>query len=132
MTDVEDFLEHFGVKGMHWGVSRRSNKRMSTEAKRAKQVKDKAKKHGRGSLTNKELGDYNKRINLEQQYKKLQPPSKFKSGHSFVKETMAVIGTVTAAYALSQKTQQGRDLSKRVEKMLEEKWQKMQEKGLGL
>lgn len=68
------FLEHHGVKGQRWGVRRRSGSgRMSTEAKRSHEILTKAKTHGHKALTNKELGDLNKRLQLEQQFHKLNP-----------------------------------------------------------
>ena len=68
------FLEHYGVKGMKWGVSRPrgSNGRVSTERKQADKTLQKTRTHGKRSLTNKELADYNKRLELETKFNKLQ------------------------------------------------------------
>lgn len=77
MTVVDDFLAHYGVKGMKWGVRRKrgSNGLVSTEAERASQLLEKVKKEGGvQSLSNKELGDLNKRLQLERQYSQLIMP----------------------------------------------------------
>lgn len=79
MIDEEqfDFLEHYGVKGMKWGVSRMpgSPGRASTERKVADKTYFKDKEHGRRALTNKELADYNKRLQLENNFLKLRETS---------------------------------------------------------
>jgi hypothetical protein len=73
-----DFLEHYGVKGMRWGVSRNmpgAPGRASTERKVADKTYFKDKEHGRRALTNKELADYNKRLQLENNFLKLRETS---------------------------------------------------------
>lgn len=74
---IDDFLEHHGVKGMKWGVRKQDStgalrqkkpRVLSTEAKRKEQIISKAKKKGKDSLTNKELADLNKRLQMEQQF----------------------------------------------------------------
>lgn len=101
--NVDDFLEHHGIKGMKWGVRRKGNVRVSSEAKRVSQIRAKAKTHGSHSLTNKELGDYNKRVQLETQYKNLTPTkgAKVKAGHNFVRDILAVGVTVNSAIAFA-------------------------------
>ena len=56
----ENFLEHFGVKGMKWGVRRKSGS-------------DKAKSSGQTAktLTNKELKKRVNRLNMEKRYSQL-------------------------------------------------------------
>jgi hypothetical protein len=81
---IDDFLSHFGVKGMKWGVRRnRSGKSgkggTQTHHKpgdapdhtRARDLHSAAKTHGTRVLTNKDLEDLNRRLNLEQNYSKL-------------------------------------------------------------
>ncbi len=86
MSEVTDFLEHFGVKGMKWGVRRRSGGRSSArpgakqghskDAKEFAVIQKKAKRGGSPkALTNKELQAFNQRMDLERRYKQLQPPS---------------------------------------------------------
>lgn len=78
MSDsVNDFLSHYGVKGMKWGVrgsnSSASSVPASDDSRRATEVLAKAKVGGTKSLSNKDLQDLNTRMNLEQQYARLAP-----------------------------------------------------------
>lgn len=94
METIDDVLEHYGIKGMKWGV-RRSDEQLarargrrkekgepvtptkkSADAKKAAAAKDIAKKEGVGALSNDQLQDLNKRLNLEQQYSKLTTGNK--------------------------------------------------------
>lgn len=80
------FLEHFGVKGMKWGV-RRDNigesakaagvkvhefTKTSADAKKAGAVRTKAKIAGVQTLTNNDLQQLITRMNLERQFKDLK------------------------------------------------------------
>jgi hypothetical protein len=93
---VNDILSHTGVKGMKWGVRRKatvgaqevivSDKRIgkgiktsggkghpaSSEAVSARKIGQIGKKSGLSSLSNKQLQEYNQRLNLEQQAKRLR------------------------------------------------------------
>ncbi len=68
--NVEEFIEHVGVKGMHWGV-RKSNvsKKRSAESKRVSELKKKPAHQ----LTNKQLKTINERMNLEQNFSRMNP-----------------------------------------------------------
>lgn len=78
----ETFLEHYGVKGMKWGVIRsrlssgakdvHNYVKTSGDAKAAGAVKQKAKIAGVDSLSNKDLATVITRMNLENQYKNLK------------------------------------------------------------
>ena len=91
---MEDFLEHYGVKGMRWGVRKAptrtkvrvtqvpgqpgkatggTGQRMSDDARRALVNKQKAKKSTTDALSDKELAALVKRMQLEQQYNNLRP-----------------------------------------------------------
>lgn len=85
MNDGTDYLEHFGVKGMKWGVrkaksavsSARSKHQVrkaarhpqSPEAARAHALRKQVKKKGLDSLSNSELQALNNRLNLEANYR---------------------------------------------------------------
>lgn len=108
MTDVSDFIEHYGVKGQRWGVRNKSkitlgkkDLRTSTESKRASEVLRKARKHGISSLTNKELGDLNKRLDLERKFSSVGPKSKLNVGANFVKSSLSVGRSVNDAVAFA-------------------------------
>lgn len=91
--EVENFLKHFGIKGMKWGVRRkRSSEHDSEDAKAALEAARKVKKHGSSSLSNKELQALVTRMNLEQQLSKLQTqkPSTFQKGKKAVQEILSV------------------------------------------
>lgn len=89
---VEDFLAHYGVKGMRWGVRRdrspekvqvvtQAGKRVRTsggknqptsnDAVRAAIIKQKAAKSTTDSLSNKQLQEAIMRMNLERQFAQL-------------------------------------------------------------
>jgi len=66
--EVDEILEHFGVKGMKWGV--RQALSTSDDAKIAGSVKNQAKVGGVTSLSNEQIATAIKRMNLENEYKK--------------------------------------------------------------
>lgn len=78
---LDDYLEHFGVKGMKWGVRRRGRsasgatdevgqrKASSSDAKKTGALTDRAP----DQLTTKQLQAVNKRLNLEREYARLNP-----------------------------------------------------------
>lgn len=88
MDDLEDFLEHYGVKGMRWGVrkasgggakpARNSSTRGSSPGTRTYDAK---------KLNNRELKKVVERMKLEQEYARLNQPKK-KKGENFVSKTL--------------------------------------------
>jgi len=88
MDDVDTFLEHFGVRGMRWGVRKKAasgdgsvdaparGKQRSEDARTAGKNLQRSKKQGVGSLSNQELKSLNERMNLEANYKQLNAKQK--------------------------------------------------------
>lgn len=112
--ELDDFLAHYGVLGMKWGVrrsraqldraaARRGEKRKAKEASKSddhKKAKRLAKKPA-SELSNQELSELNKRMNLEQNYNQLMARnSKTTKGHNAAKAVLAVGATAQSAYAL--------------------------------
>lgn len=71
--EVSEVLEHYGTKGMKWGVRKSKVARQgpSAEAKDAHRGLVKAKVNGPQALTNRELKIVNERLNLEQNFQRL-------------------------------------------------------------
>lgn len=112
-SDVSKFLEHFGVKGMHWGVRKREpvtsttvsskggkikkvqlsdrvhtqRSKPSTDATRFAVAKAVVKKHSTDSLSNEELKSLVTRMQLEQQYSNLSTQQQ-NAGHKFVNQLL--------------------------------------------
>jgi hypothetical protein len=127
MQTIDEVLEHFGVKGMHWGVRKdrpgttggeavtvrvRAGKRVVTtgghgqgpheDAVKAAISKRTAKKSSTDALSTKELQDMVNRMNLEQQYSRLTAgPNRIKKGLSVVKTILSVGKTVNEAVAFA-------------------------------
>lgn len=101
---AQDFLAHFGVKGMKWGVRKqKASHPSSSDAERAKATRDLIKKHGTKSVDNKDLQHLVTRMNLEKQYNTLmeQNPGKIRKGHAFVKNALAMGKTAQEVYNLA-------------------------------
>ena len=75
MMNTTDFLEHHGVKGMKWGVRKSGTRKTSSDYKKTAKLRN---RHP-AELSNKQLKSINERINLEQNYRRLNP-SKIKTG----------------------------------------------------
>jgi hypothetical protein len=100
MSDAPTFgevLEHFGIKGMKWGVRRtraQIDAGASEDHKNAKAAREKARKGGgTKALTNQELQALITRANLETQYSKIAP-SKFDKGKRVVSGILSTGKTV--------------------------------------
>lgn len=112
VAHAEPFLEHYGVKGMKWGVRKSEprvavptstshkpgdfvrakggqNQPASEDAVRVAGVRQKAKASTTDALSNKELQDLVTRMNLEQQYSSLMQKSDRRSkGAKFVNKIL--------------------------------------------
>lgn len=115
----ETQLQHFGVKGMRWGVRKRNDvgiaevtvlndlKRTPTarivtkkgagitasdDAARAAGYKQIAKKSGTNALDNKQLQALVTRMNLEHQYSRLQPTPKSKAAKKMIGDILLNVG----------------------------------------
>lgn len=86
-----DFLAHYGVKGMKWGVRRKSAVPASSDAARKATVKEAVKKGGVKAVSNKDLQDAINRMNLEQQFKRLSINEK-PAVTRFIASTLTEIG----------------------------------------
>jgi len=84
----KDELLHYGVLGMKWG--KRKNRRASADYKRSRTLKKKTVKE----LSDDELTILNKRLNLEKNYRSLNP-SRIKKGQAAVTGIMKGVGAVT-------------------------------------
>lgn len=93
-NSVENVLAHFGVKGQKWGVRRaRPSLPGSQDAQRASEVKSKVKVGGTKALTNKEMQDLITRMNLEQQFARLNP-GKLQKGTQVAADILRIGNTV--------------------------------------
>ena len=80
-SEVDEFLMHFGRKGMKWGVHVFGKDRgvsstrhpVSADAAKAAQLKSTVRTHGTSALSNQDLQHLVTRLNLEQQHGRLNP-----------------------------------------------------------
>lgn len=105
MYQYPDYLMHYGVPGMKWGQ------------RKSKVTSGKTRKHGKSSyskdysetaslrkksykqLSNEELKKLNKRMNLESEYRRLNPKG-IDRGVKVANNILKVAGTIGGIYAL--------------------------------
>ena len=108
MSDV--YLEHFGVKGMRWGVRKKqepvstgvAKTPMSSDAALTSKIRTKARTSGMSSLSNEELFALNQRLQLERQYSALTALPATKSGMDKVNDMLKVVNTVNNVIKITQ------------------------------
>lgn len=100
--DVDNFLEHYGVKGMKWGVKRGVIKSGRERTSREDKVRSKRKdaKRRRQVLSDKDLDGLVKRLEQEKKLKNLLDDD-LAPGRTVTKKLLAnagtkVVGTVAA------------------------------------
>lgn len=105
MSAVDDFLAHYGVKGMKWGTRRSSKlpkEGASKDATTALDLRARAKRSKPKALSNAELQAAINRMNLEQQFKRLatneKPPVQ-----RFIASTLLEIGKREVQVAVGKK-----------------------------
>ena len=69
--EVDEFLTHYGVKGMRWGVRRRVGANGRVVKSEDREVADALKKRSVASMSNAELRRLNERLQLEMTYSQL-------------------------------------------------------------
>lgn len=79
METLDDVLEHFGIRGMKWGVRRKSPggssspRPVSSDAVQTHAIKKNINRHGLSAASNAELKLLNERVGLEKKYHELFP-----------------------------------------------------------
>lgn len=97
---IERTLEHYGIKGMKWGV-RRSQEELDRLAGRTPRKSRRARTSEARSMSDTELRSRINRIQMEQQYVKLTAP-KTNAGAKFVKDLLANSGKNIASAQLAK------------------------------
>lgn len=116
------FLAHYGVTGMRWGKHKSrydksvkiyggssphknlSAKPKSIDAMKAHNYKDRAKSAGTDALSTKELKNLVERMNLEQQYSRLNP-APVSAGQKLLGTLLPAIGSAVAGQYASRQPQ---------------------------
>ena len=100
--DVDNFLEHYGVKGMKWGVSRSGGGSNKGRTSREDKVRAKRKdaKRRRQTLKDKDLDQLVKRLEQEKKLKNLLDED-LAPGRTATKKLLANAGTKVAGTVLA-------------------------------
>jgi hypothetical protein len=102
VSATDDFLKHYGVKGMKWGTRGTSRPAASAESNRATTIRAKAKTGKAKALSNAELREAIERMNLEQQFKRLSVNEK-PAVQRWMASTLLEIGKREVQVALGKK-----------------------------
>jgi hypothetical protein len=90
---IDDFLDHHGVKGMHWGIRHNPQGRVSSDFKKTAHLRGKPV----SQLTNKQLKALTERQNLEQNFSRLNP-STISKGKAALAGGLGTAGMAVTAY----------------------------------
>lgn len=93
MMSEDEFFEHFGKKGMKWGVRKgipANPSHTSADAARYNKIGARVKKNGLDNLSNDDLAKLNKRNQLLGEYKKNNPTT-VKKGSEAAKNSLKVL-----------------------------------------
>lgn len=101
ITSVENFLAHYGVKGMKWG-RRKAQVAPSADAEKVTAIKAKAKTGKAKALSNAELQAAINRMQLEQNFKRLSVNEK-PAVSRFISSTLLEIGKREVQSAVAKK-----------------------------
>lgn len=102
MEILDEVLEHFGIKGMHWGVRGSSSRTPpSLDSLTVKGHMAIVKKSGTKALSNKDLQELVTRMNLEQQFSKLtMGNSRVQKGKKAAKGVLSAANTANQVLTL--------------------------------
>lgn len=106
---TDEILKHFGIPGMRWG-KRSAKPPLSSDYVKSRELKLKGSKH----LSNKELTDLTKRLQLEKQLRDLKTSDVLR-GADVAKAILGIGTTITSLYALST-TPMGQAIKKAIMK----------------
>lgn len=96
--NVSDILEHHGIKGQKWGIRHKPNSktgRVSTDFK----ISNDLRKRPVSSLSNKQINTVNTRLNLEQNFRRLNPTT-VERGKRRAQALLATAGIAVTAFNL--------------------------------
>lgn len=104
MTTTEEFLSHHGIKGMKWG-RRKQKTPIRTSADHRKLQALKANRTSQ--LTNNQLKSANERLNLEANFRRMNPKAQL--GHEKVKKYLALAGVSSVSIPALLKSDLGKN-----------------------
>lgn len=105
MGKVEDFLEHYGVKGMHWGIRKARERRQLSKEERKKahtefKEIEKLRKKKISELSTADLKRLNDRANAENNFRRLNQ-SKISKGRAVIAGILIGAATTEAQRVVS-------------------------------
>lgn len=99
LDDVDDVLEHFGVKGMKWGIRRQVNPKTGLVARTSSadqihvdRIAKKLHSGGVSALSNKDLKDFSARIQAEQEFNRARSSQEAQRSKPFIQRFLATQG----------------------------------------